>query len=124
MSRRNLLIGITGSIAAKKTIDLIKLLDSNYNIKVICTYEGQNYINKEEYKNIDIYESWDIDRENSYHIELARWADEFIIYPATANIVSKLSSGIADDIHQQLVDAIPAIKLVQRNEIDRFVMEG
>ena len=60
MSRRNLLIGITGSIAAKKTIDLIKLLDSNYDIKVICTYEGQNYINKEEYKNIDIYESCNI----------------------------------------------------------------
>ena len=98
MSRSNLLIGITGSIAAKKTIDLIKLLDSNYDIKVICTYEGQNYINKEEYKQIDIYESWDNDRKNSYHIELARWADEFIIYPATANIVSKLSSGIADDI--------------------------
>ncbi len=33
-------------------------------------------------------------------------------------------AGIADDIHQQLLGAIPAIKLVQRNEIDRFVMEG
>jgi len=98
MSRSNLLIGITGSIAAKKTIDLIRLLKSNYDIKVICTYEGQNYINKEEYKNIDVYDSWDINRENSYHIELARWADEFIIYPATANIISKLSSGIADDV--------------------------
>ncbi len=31
---------------------------------------------------------------------------------------------IADDIHQQLLDAIPTIKLVQRNELDRFVMEG
>jgi len=98
MSRSNLLIGITGSIAAKKTIDLIRLLESNHDIKVICTYEGQNYINKEEYKNIDVYDSWDINRENSYHIELARWADEFIIYPATANIISKLSSGIADDV--------------------------
>ena len=33
-------------------------------------------------------------------------------------------AGIADDIHQQLTDAIPMIKLVQRNELDRFVMEG
>ena len=33
-------------------------------------------------------------------------------------------AGIADDIHQQLVAEVPTIKLVQRNEIDRFVMEG
>ena len=98
MSQSNLLIGITGSIAAKKTIDLIKLLQSNFEIKVICTYEGQNYINKHEYKNIDLYETWDSKRKNSYHIELSRWADEFIIYPATANIISKLSTGVADDV--------------------------
>ena len=98
MSQSNLLIGITGSIAAKKTIDLIRLLQSNFEIKVICTYEGQNYINKDEYKNIDLYETWDSKRKNSYHIELSRWADEFIIYPATANIISKLSTGVADDV--------------------------
>ena len=98
MSRKNLLIGITGSIAAKKTIDLINLLKSNYDIKVICTYEGTNYINKSDYDEIEIYDSWDDDRNNSYHIELSRWADEFIIYPATANILSKISYGIADDV--------------------------
>jgi len=98
MSQRNLLLGITGSIAAKKSIDLVNFLKENYNIKIIVTYEGSNYINDSDYDKYDLYRSWVKDRKISHHIELARWADEFIIYPATANFVSKVANGIADDL--------------------------
>ena len=98
MSQRNLLIGVTGSIAASKTIELINLIRTDYDIKVITTYEGSNYIDRSDYKGIIIYDSWDNDRKNSYHIELSRWADEFIIYPATSNFISKLTHGVSDDV--------------------------
>ena len=98
MSQKNLLFGITGSIAAKKSIRLLNQLKLYYNIKIIVTYEGINYIDETDYKDYSLYTSWDKDRNHAYHIELARWADEFIIYPATANFISKVSVGIADDL--------------------------
>ena len=88
MSQRNLLLGITGSIAAKKSIQLLNLLKADYNIKIIVTYEGNNYIDESDYREFELYKSWDKDRKNSYHIELARWADEFVVYPSTANFIS------------------------------------
>ena len=98
MSQRNLLLGITGSIAAKKSIQLLNLLKADYNIKIIVTYEGNNYIDESDYREFELYKSWDKDRKNSYHIELARWADEFVVYPSTANFISKVSVGLADDL--------------------------
>ena len=98
MSRKNLLIGITGSIAAKKTSTLIELLKSYFNIKVIVTYEGSNYIDKDYFTKFDTYYSWDKNRKQSTHIELSRWADDFIIYPATSNIISQISNGSGEDL--------------------------
>ena len=98
MPHKNLLIGITGSIAAKKTPDLINLLKDNYNIKCIITYEGTNYIDKEYFKDIDTFYTWGEDRKKSTHIDLSRWADEFIIYPATSNIISKIAHGSGEDL--------------------------
>ena len=98
MSERNLLLGITGSIAAKKSIQLLNLLKADYNIKIIVTYEGNNYIDESDYREFELYKSWDNDRKHSYHIELARWADEFVVYPSTANFISKVSVGLADDL--------------------------
>ena len=55
MSRKNLLIGITGSIAAKKSSKLIELLKEYFNIKIIVTYEGSNYIDKDYFAKLDTY---------------------------------------------------------------------
>ena len=98
MSRKNLLIGITGSIAAKKSSKLIDLLKEYFNIKIIVTYEGSNYIDKDYFAKLDTYYSWDSNREKSDHIELSRWAEEFIIYPATSNIISLISNGSGEDL--------------------------
>ena len=98
MALPKLLVGITGSIAATKTIELINLLSNKYEINIICTQEGLKYIDNDSYKKYKIYDSWDNDTYKSPHIELSRWADEFIIYPATANTIAKISNGIADDL--------------------------
>ena len=98
MALPKLLVGITGSIAATKTIELINLLSNKYEINIICTQEGLKYIDNDSYKKYKIYDSWDNDTYKSPHIELSRWAEEFIIYPATANTIAKISNGIADDL--------------------------
>ena len=50
MALPKLLVGITGSIAATKTIELINLLSNKYEINIICTQEGLKYIDNDSYK--------------------------------------------------------------------------
>ena len=95
--KKNLLLGVTGSIAASKTEELHSLLADLYNIKVISTTEGLKYISKSFISNHNVLSSWE-DYPGSPHIELSRWADKVIIYPATANFIAKLSTGISDDL--------------------------
>ena len=93
----NLLLGVTGSVAASKTEELHSLLADSYNIKIISTNEGLKYISKSFINNHNVLSSWE-DAPGSPHIELSRWADKVIIYPATANFIAKLSNGISDDL--------------------------
>ena len=95
--KKNLLLGVTGSIAASKTEVLHSLLVDSYNIKVISTSEGLKYLSKSFLTENKVLTSWE-DYPGSPHIELSRWADKVIVYPATANFIAKLSSGIADDL--------------------------
>ena len=95
--KNNLLLGITGSIAASKTVKLYELFKDHYNIKLVSTSEGLKYLDDNFKTNNKIISSWD-NETGSPHIELSRWADKFIIYPATANFISKLNHGISDDI--------------------------
>ncbi len=93
----NLLLGITGSIAASKTEELHSLLVDSYNLKIISTTEGLKYVSKSFITNNNVLSSWE-DAPGSPHIELSRWADKVIVYPATANFIAKLSTGISDDL--------------------------
>ncbi len=95
--KNNLLLGVTGSIAASKTEKLHKLLSNDYNIKIVSTLEGLKYLSDSFKNNNRIIYSWDLE-EGSPHIELSRWANKIVIYPATANFISKLNNGISDDI--------------------------
>ncbi len=94
---KNLLLGVTGSIASSKTEKLYNLLKDTYNIKIISTNEGLKYLSHEFISNHNIFSSWE-DAPGSPHIELSRWADKVIIYPATANFIAKLNNGLADDL--------------------------
>ncbi len=100
---KNILIGISGSIAAYKILDLIRMLTKeNANLKVVLTPEAKNYIplyTLAAFTRNRIYMDFSSSLEGKIpHIDLANWADVFLIAPATANTISKIACGIADNL--------------------------
>ena len=99
---KNVLLGITGSIAAYKSAYLIRILVKNgYNVKVIMTKTATGFISPLTIstlsKNMAFVELWENDEWNN-HIDLGLWADIYIIAPATANTIAKMNAGIADNL--------------------------
>lgn len=99
---KNILIGITGSIAAYKTCELIRLFKkSDFNVKVVITEAGRQFIGEKTLETLSenpVY--YDVFQKNNEtkHISLADWADVFIIAPISANSISKIANGIADNL--------------------------
>lgn len=102
--KKNIVIGVTGGIAVYKSLDVIsKLKKKDFQIKVIMTKAAAEFVTPLSFQtlsqnivNIDMFcepEAWDIQ-----HISLAKEADLMAIIPATANIIGKVSNGIADDL--------------------------
>ncbi len=103
MSAKHIVIGITGGIAAYKSLFLIRLFKSNgYEVKVVATRNAMEFVtpltietlsqNKLYCDMFDPAETRDV-----HHISMADWADCVIVAPATANIIGKYAHGIADD---------------------------
>ena len=99
----NILIGVTGSIAIYKTLELIRLFVKNGdNVKVIMTNSAKKFITPLTFEALtknrvldEESESWANDLN---HIDIGKWADIFIIAPATANTINKINAGIADNL--------------------------
>ena len=96
------LLIVSGSIALKKTSELLDLLNKEkINIDCIITKSGVSLIKSlkiPSFKNCKVYTDKDFfNKKNMLHIELSRKADAIIVYPASANIIGKYSNGIADD---------------------------
>jgi phosphopantothenoylcysteine synthetase/decarboxylase len=100
---RNIVLGVTGSIAAHKAADLASLLTKQKcQVRVVMTADAQRFITPLPFKVLtrqpvvtDLYdeeEGW-----QPTHIRLADEADLLLIAPATANVMAKLAHGIADD---------------------------
>ena len=101
---KNILLGITGGIAAYKSASFARLLiKSGYDVRVIMTASAQAFITPLTLQALTgnpvhinlLDESAEL---GMGHIELAKWADLLIIAPATANTIAKLAMGIADDL--------------------------
>ena len=100
---KNIILGVTGSIAAfKAAIIVSKLKSQGFDITVIMTKSAQSFIHPLTFRTLsqnkvvtDIF----IDESvyNPQHVSIAHKADLFVIAPATANVIGKLASGIADD---------------------------
>ena len=101
---KNILLGVTGGIAAYKACDIVsRLIKLNANIDVIMTKSAMEFVRPHTFQALsqnpvitDTFQSpryWDIE-----HISLAQKADVFLIAPATANIIGKVANGIADDM--------------------------
>lgn len=100
---KTIVLGVTGSIAAHKAVDVASLLTkAGHNVHVVMTADALKFITPLPFKTLsrrpvvtDLYdeeEGW-----KPTHITLADTADLLLIAPATANVIAKLAHGIADD---------------------------
>ena len=115
---KNILVGVTGGIAAYKSAGIVSLLKKKgYNVKVVMTENATKIIGPLTLETLSrnrIYvDMWD--RNPHYeveHISLADWADMVLIAPATYNIIGKVANGIADDMLTTILSAVSIRKPV------------
>ncbi len=104
LQHKNIVLGVTGGIAAYKSADLVRRLkDQGANIRVVMTTSAQAFITPLTLQAVSgnpVSDSLlDPQAEAAMgHIELAKWADLIVIAPATANTIAKLTAGMADDL--------------------------
>ncbi len=104
LKNKKILIIIGGGIAAYKSLDLIRMLKKNDNeVKAILTKSGREFITPLSIttltKSKTFEQMFDKNSEAEIdHISLSRWADLIVVLPTTANFMSRLSLGKADDL--------------------------
>ena len=115
---KNILVGVTGGIAAFKSASIVSLLKKKgYNVKVVMTENATNIIGpltlETLSKNRVYVDMWDKNPHYEVeHISLADWADIVLIAPATYNIIGKVANGIADDMLSTILSAVSLRKPV------------
>lgn len=103
LENKNILIGITGGIAAYKICTLIRLFKkAKANVRVMLTPNAQNFVTKltlESLSNNEVYvDHFEIQEYKPEHISLCDEADILVLAPATANTISKIANGICDNL--------------------------
>ncbi len=101
---KKILLALSGSIAIYKSIAIMQLFKKmGASVRVVMTKEAQKFINPLLFEALSGFEvlhknseSWAL--QNNNHISFARWADIMLIAPATANTISKLCYGMADNL--------------------------
>ena len=99
----NIVLRVTGSIAAYKAAELVRLMQKEgWDVRVAMTAAATKFVTPLTFQTLsrnkvvtDMFEpvaDW-----KPEHIDLASWADAFVIAPCTANVAAKLANGIADD---------------------------
>ena len=114
---KKILLGVTGSIALYKSLELLRYLTkAGAEVKVIMTSSAKKFITPLTFETLssnevldDTNESW---VNNHNHIKTGEWADLFVIAPVTANTIAKLANAIADNILLQTALAYPNKKLL------------
>ena len=100
MKEEKILLGVTGGIAAYKSLELARLLiKKGKEVKVVMTDNATQFIHPNSFEAITkskVHTS--LFGKDLLHIDLAKWADLIVIAPATASIIGKLASGICDDL--------------------------
>ena len=111
---RRVLLCVCGGIAAYKSAELVRRLrDAGRDVTVAMTDNAQRFVGAQTFQALShrpVRTSlWDAHAEAAMgHLELARWAQQVVIAPATANTIAKLAHGIADDLVSTLCLATTA----------------
>lgn len=101
---KNIILGVTGGIAAYKCVDLVsRLRKQGANVHVILTKGAQNFVTETAMREISgnpvVTSMWqEIQQYDVEHIALAQMADVVLVAPATANVIAKCACGMADDM--------------------------
>ncbi|MDF1759558.1 MAG: bifunctional phosphopantothenoylcysteine decarboxylase/phosphopantothenate--cysteine ligase CoaBC [Coxiellaceae bacterium] len=101
---KNILIGVTGGIAAYKSAELVRLLiKQGHRVRVVMTDAAKAFIQPMTFQALTghrVYDNLlDDQTDNAMaHIDLARWADDVIVAPASADFIAKVSLGLASDL--------------------------
>ena len=105
LSGKNILIGITGGIAAYKTAHLVReFIKEGANVKCIQTPSSKSFITPLTLSTLsknEVYSEFTSDEDNprwNDHVKLALWAHLFLIAPVTANTLSKMCQGVCDNL--------------------------
>lgn len=110
LRNKNILIGVTGGIAAYKICELVRLFKKNdVNVKVVLTPSAKEFVTELTLDTLSqekVYtEQFNTLDKKPEHISLCDWADLFIIAPASANTIGKLANGICDNLLTSLACA-------------------
>lgn len=99
---RNILLKVTGSIAAYKAAYLAsRLVQAGYSVKTVFSKSAREFVGAITFEGLTrekVYESTYEEGRAMAHIDLARWADLTLVYPATASTINKLSVGEGSDL--------------------------
>jgi phosphopantothenoylcysteine decarboxylase / phosphopantothenate---cysteine ligase len=104
LAGRHILVGVSGGIAAYKSPILVRRLrDSGADVQVVTTRGAEHFVTATSLQAVSgrpvRSDLWDPQAEAAMgHIELARWADLIVVAPATADLLSRLAQGRADDL--------------------------
>ena len=124
---QRILLGVSGGIAAYKAADLVRRLqDAGAEVRVVMTEGAQQFVTATTFQALSgnpVRTSlWDAAAEAAMgHIELARWASRILIAPASADVISRLAQGAANDLlttlclaSDALVTLVPAKRVCWR----------
>tara|TARA_Y100000590_G_scaffold102092_1_gene115996 strand:+ start:21785 stop:23011 length:1227 start_codon:yes stop_codon:yes gene_type:complete len=109
LEKKKILLIVGGGISAYKSLDLIRLLQrKGSSIKVILTKSGKKFVTSLSISSLSknrVFEEMFEEKNKGKidHISLSRWADLILVVPATANFMSKLTKGSADDLASTII---------------------
>lgn len=130
---KKILLGVTGSIAVYKSLDLVRLfVKAGADVKVVMSDSAKKFVTPLSFETLtsnqvldDTNESWVNDHN---HIKTTEWADVFVIAPATANTIAKLANAIADNMLLQCALAFAKEKIIapsaNTNMIENPITKG
>jgi phosphopantothenoylcysteine decarboxylase len=115
---KNIILGVTASVAAIKVLNLAESLKQFANVRIVMTKQSEYFIQSDfnalKELNIPIYsdeDEWpELDApyqvgESILHIEMRRWADLFLVAPMDANTLAKIAGGLCDNLLTSIVRA-------------------
>lgn len=109
----NVLLCVSGGIAAYKAVEALRLLQkSGCEVRVACTQDSLQFVGAATWEGLVHHRVatgfYDWTESTIPHVQLAGWADVVLVMPATANIMAKMVTGLADDLVSATLLAVPS----------------